>query len=115
MCLRDSPRSFGPGAGRPVDLGEDLQALAALALERLAEHRLGLGLRVDVGGVEGRDADLERLVHAGGGLLGLDLAAVGEPVAVADLADLEAAAAQTSELHAPTLGVVATAVATGRG
>ena len=25
MCLRDRPRLFGPGAGRPVDLGEDLQ------------------------------------------------------------------------------------------
>jgi hypothetical protein len=50
----------GPGAGRPVDLGEDLQRLAPLALERLAEHRLGLGVGVDVGGVEGGDADVER-------------------------------------------------------
>ena len=30
MCLRDRPRSFAPGAGRPVDLGEDLEALAPL-------------------------------------------------------------------------------------
>ena len=73
-------------AGRPVHLGEDLEALAPGALERLAEDRLGLGLRVHVSGVERRDADVERLVHARGGLLGLHLRAVRQPVAVADLA-----------------------------
>jgi hypothetical protein len=52
-------------AGRPVDLGEDLQALAPLALERLAEHGLGLGVGVDVGGVEGADAVVEcQAAHA---------------------------------------------------
>jgi hypothetical protein len=46
--------------GRPVDLGEDLQALAPLALERLAQDALGLGAGIDVSGVEGGDADVQR-------------------------------------------------------
>ena len=99
MCLRDRPRSLRPGPGRPVDLGEDLQALAALARQRPAEHRLGLGAGVDVGGVEGGDAHVEGGPHAGVRGVLLDLAAVGEPVAVGDLGDLEAAAAEASCLH----------------
>ena len=55
MCLRDSPTSLCPWSDRPEDLGEDLQRLPPLALERLAQHRLGLGVGVNVGGVEGGD------------------------------------------------------------
>ena len=90
----------GPaGAGRPVDLGEDLQRLAPLAGQGLAEHRLGRGVGVDVGGVEGRDAVVEGRAHAGERGVLLDLRAVGEPVAVGDLADLETAGAEVACLH----------------
>ena len=100
MCLRDRPVSLWPaGAGRPVDLGEDLQRLAALALERLAEHRLGLGVGVDVGGVERGDARVEGRPYACRRRVVLDLGAVREPVAVDDFADLEAAVAEVSEVH----------------
>ena len=75
MCLRDRPWSFGPtGAGRPEDLGEDLQPVAALARQRLAEHALGQRVGVHVGGVERRDALVERLPHAGERGVLLDLA-----------------------------------------
>jgi hypothetical protein len=89
-----------PGAGRPVDLREDLQPFAALALERAAEHRLGAGARVHVGGVEGGDAHVEGGPHARERGLLLDLGAVGDPVAVRDLADEHAGTAKVTELHA---------------
>ena len=88
------------GAGRPVDLGEDLQPLAALALQRPAEDRLGPGAGVDVGGVEGGDAEVEGGADAGGGGVLLDLGAVGDPVAVRDLADEQAGPAEMTKLHA---------------
>src|SRR3712207_8847692 len=44
----------------PEDLREDLQGLPPLALQGLAQHRLGGGVRVDVGGVEGGDAGVQR-------------------------------------------------------
>ena len=100
-------------AGRPVDLGEDLEALAALALQRLAQHLLGAGRGVDVGGVEGGDAGVERGVHARDRGVLLDLGPVGDPVAVGDLADLEAGAAEEPMLHASTL-CASTTGATGR-
>src|SRR5439155_5732108 len=90
-------------AGRPVDLGEDLQALPALPLQRPAEHRLRARTGVHVGRVERGDAQVEGGPHAGGGGVLLDLRAVGDPVAVRDLADHQARAAQVSELHGPTL------------
>ena len=76
-------------AGGPVDLGEDLDRLATLALERLAENGLCRGVRVDVGSVEGRDAVVERRSHTRFRDVVLHLRAVGEPVAVGDLGDLE--------------------------
>src|SRR5690606_37870584 len=90
-------------AGGPVDLGEDLQALPALALQRLAQDALGLGVGVDVGGVEGRDSLVERGAHALVGHLVLHLGPVGQPVAVGDLADLEPAVAEVPEFHPPSL------------
>lgn len=51
------------GAGREVDLREDLQPLAALTLQRLAEHDLRGRVGVGVGGVEGGDAGVEGGMH----------------------------------------------------
>jgi hypothetical protein len=47
-------------AGRPVDLREDLDGLAAHAVQCPAEHCLGGRARVDVRGVEGGDSLVER-------------------------------------------------------
>src|SRR4029078_7302302 len=88
---------------RPVDLGEDLQRLTTLALQGLAEHRLGLRVRVDVRGVERADALVERRADALRRDVVLDLGAVGEPVAVGDLGDLEARVAEVAEFHASPL------------
>ncbi|OEI69201.1 hypothetical protein Cus16_1038 [Curtobacterium sp. ER1/6] len=85
--------------GRPVDLREDLERLAALGLERLAEDGLGGGVGVRVGGVERGDARVERCPHALGGDVVLDLRAVRQPVAVGDLGDLESGVAQVPEFH----------------
>jgi hypothetical protein len=84
------------GTGRPVDLREDLDALAALARQCLAEDRLRGCRGVDVSRVEGRDAVVEGSAYARLRGVSLDLAAVGDPVAVDELADLEAAVAQAS-------------------
>ena len=64
-----------------------------------AEHLLGPPARVGVGGVERRDAVVKRGMDAIGGGLLLDLIAVGDPVAVGDLADHQAAAAKVSVFH----------------
>src|SRR5690606_23096214 len=87
------------GAGGPVDLREDLQPLAALPLERASEDLLGARARVDVRGVEGGDPGVEGRAHARVRRVLLDLGAVGEPVAVGDLADLQTTPAELSELH----------------
>src|SRR3954451_5382386 len=98
--LARQPAVVRAGPGRPEHLGEDLETLPPFALQRATEHRLGLGAGVDVSGVEGSDAVVEGGAHAGEGLLLLDLAAVGEPVAVGDLADEKTAATKVSMLHA---------------
>src|SRR5699024_11730112 len=85
--------------GGKVDRGEALERLAPLALQRLAEDDLGGGVGVGVGGVEGRDAGVQGGAHAGPGAVVLDLGGVGEPVAVDDLADLEAGAAEVTACH----------------
>jgi hypothetical protein len=90
-------------AGRPVDLREDLERLAALAGERSAEHRLGARVRVGVGRVEGRDARVERGADALRRDVVLDLGRVRQPVAVGDLRDLETAVSEVSEFHGLTL------------
>ena len=95
---------------RPVDLGEDLEPVAALTPEGAAEDFLRLATRVDVGGVEGGDAAVERCANTGRGLVLLDLAAVRQSVAVGDLTDDQAAAAEVSEFHAND----PTSTATGR-
>ena len=65
MCLRDSPTSLGPfgpvGQYTLVKISSDCPALA---LQRLAQHRLGRGVRVGVGGVEGRDPGIQGGPHA---------------------------------------------------
>src|SRR5665648_629095 len=62
------------------DLGEDLQALTSLALQRLPEEGLGFGSCVGVGGVERGDADIERLSHTRERLILFDLRPVRQPV-----------------------------------
>src|ERR1700729_4233854 len=88
------------GAGRPVELAEDLDRLAAHATQRPAEHLLGLGARVGVRRVEAGDAFIERRGHARAGGLLFDLGTMGDPVAVGDLADLQPAAAEVTVFHA---------------
>src|SRR5690606_14618957 len=60
------------------------------------EDLLGLRVRVDVCGVERRDAGVERRVDARRRDVVLDLGAVGEPVAVGDLGDLETRVAEVA-------------------
>ena len=89
----------GPGAGRPEHLGADLDRLAPDPLQRPAHDRLGAGPGVHVGRVEGGDALVQRGRDARRGRFLLYLRPVGDPVAVSDLADFEAAAAQMTMLH----------------
>src|SRR5262249_34116350 len=86
-------------ADRPVGLGEDLERLAAHSVQGPAEHLLGPGPRVDVRGVKGRDALIERRGHARGRRRLLDLRAVCDPVAVGDRTDLQPAAAEMTIFH----------------
>jgi len=97
--LAGEPSVVVSGTGRPVDLREHLERFTPLPGERAAEHRLGTGAGIDVSGVEGRDARVEGGTHAGVGGVLLDLAAVGEPVAVGDLGDGQAGTAESSEFH----------------
>ncbi len=99
--LAGEPVVVVSGAGRPEHLREDLEPLATLPLERPTEDRLGPGAGIDVGGVEGGDALVEGLAHACEGSVLLDLGAVGEPVAVRDGRDLQAAVAEVANLHGP--------------
>jgi hypothetical protein len=66
----------------------------------VTEHGLGFGLRVDVSGVERRDANIECRTHTRCRLFFFDLAAVRQPVAVGECTDFEAAAAEMTKLHA---------------
>ena len=100
MCLRDRPRSFGPGACRPVDLREHLDGLAPQPVEGPPEDLLGARTRVHVGGVEGGYSLVERGFDAGLCGVLLDLRPVGDPVPVGDLTDHQATAAQMTMLHA---------------
>src|SRR5699024_7655109 len=63
------------------------------------EDFLGLAVRVGVGGVESGDAGVQGCAHACLGSVFLYLGAVGDPVAVGDLADHETAVAQMSKFH----------------
>src|SRR5450631_811741 len=86
-------------AGRPVHLRAELIRLAAAARERITQDGLRSCSGVDVGGVERRDAGVERGSNTTRRGLRLDLRSVGDPVAVRDLADDEAALAEVSEFH----------------
>ena len=77
------------GADGPVDLGEDFQGLAAPTGQRAPQNLLGDRVGVDIGGVEARDSQVEGRVNAFDGRTRLHLGAVGEPVAVSDLGDLQ--------------------------
>ena len=104
--LAREPDLVGALPHRPVDLGEDLEPGAGLTLQRPSEDLLGATACVDVGGVERRDAAVESRVHAGLRGVLLDLAAVGDPVAVGQLADLEPTATEKAVIHALTLARV---------
>ena len=86
-------------ARRPEHLGADLQAFSALSGERRAHDRFGPGPRIDIGGIEGGDALVERLVDGGNRSVIVDLGAVGDPVAVRDGRDLQARSAQVAMFH----------------
>ena len=64
MCLRPSPRPFSPGIVWPKHLGREdvLLAREELAQDPARQH-LALAAVVDVGGVEERDAAVERATH----------------------------------------------------
>ena len=91
----------GVRAGRPVDLGEDLDGVARHPLEGPAEHRLRLPQRVDVCGVERGDPHVEGGLHARPSGLLLNLAPVRDPVAVREGGDEHARAAEVAVVHAP--------------
>ena len=99
MCLRDRPRSFGPGpVGQKtlVQISSDSRRTPCRALPSTAS---ALVPAYDVRGVEGGDAFVERRGDAGERRVLLDLGAVGDPVPVSDLADFQAAAAEMTMLH----------------
>ena len=81
------------GTDGPVDLGEDLQGLAAPTGQRAPQNLLGGRVGVGVGGVEGGDARVEGRADAGLCGVVFDLRPVGQPVAVGDCGNLQAAAA----------------------
>jgi hypothetical protein len=87
------------GPGRAEHLGEDLQRFTPFTLERLAEHGLGLGVGVHVGGVERRYAGVQGRAHTLCGDVVFHLRAVREPVAIGDLRDLETGGAEVAEVH----------------
>jgi hypothetical protein len=76
-------------ADGPVDLGEDLQGLAAPAGQCPPQNLLGGRVGVDVRGVEARDSQVQGRVNALDGGIRLHLGAVSEPVAVGDLGDFQ--------------------------
>ena len=99
MCLRDRPRSFGPGPVGQKTLVKISSDSRRTPVQRPAQHRLGPGPGVDVRGVERGDALVERGGDARHGRVLLDLRSVGDPVAVGDLADFQAAAAEMTMFH----------------
>jgi hypothetical protein len=82
-----------------VDLGKDLQSIAAFPSKSIPEDALRSAVGVHVGGVEGRDTDVERGADARSRLLCFKLRTVRDPVAVADGGYLKAAVPQMPELH----------------
>src|SRR4051812_39404782 len=97
--LAREPTVVGSIAHRPVQLRKDLQPLASLALERTPHYLLRAPARVGVRGVKRRDAALQRRANAGLGGLIADLAAVRHPIAIGQLADLEAATTKNAVVH----------------
>ena len=100
-CLRDRPRSFGPGPTGQytlVQISRPSRRWPARARPSTASARRA---GVDVGGVEGGDALVQGRLHAGQGGVLFDLVAVGQPVAVRDLRDLQAAASRDGDAPSP--------------
>src|ERR1019366_8238790 len=95
------------GSGGPKDFGEDLQGLAAFALQRVAEDVLGHGVGVYVSRVERTDPGVQGCAYALGRHVVLHLRTVGEPVTVRDLRDLQTALAEVSIFHTAMLPAVA--------
>ena len=101
MCLRDSPLLLGLGPVRQYTLVKISMESRAVPLSARPSTDSAMPEGVDVGRVEGRDAVLERGLHAGEGGVLLDLAAVGDPVAVREGGDVHARAAEVSIVHGP--------------
>jgi hypothetical protein len=78
---------------------EDVRVARAVG-EHFAQKLFRAAARVDVGGVDEVDPDLERLRDASFGLIAWDAATVGQPRAEADLRDLELARAEPAVAHA---------------
>ena len=87
-------------AHREVDLGRERERVARVAGEDLAPGALGRAAAVHVGGVEERDAGVERRARARLGLLAADAARVGQPRAERDDRDLEFRVAELTMFHA---------------
>jgi hypothetical protein len=87
-------------AHRKVDLGGERVRVARVAGEDLAPSGLGRAAAVDVGGVEERDAGVERRARARLRLLAPDAARVRQPRAERDDRDADVRVAERSMLHA---------------
>ena len=92
-------RRGGRGRPRSAGLGRDQQLVARdQVLQQRADHRLGVAVAVDVGGVEQRAAGVEEGVELRGGVVGVGVPAPGHG-AEGEPGDHQPAAAERSLLH----------------
>ncbi len=108
MCLRERPRLFGFGPVGQKTLVKISIESRLTPLECPSEHLLGAADPVDVGGVEGGHARVERRVHALDRRVVSDLARMGDPVPVRDRRDHHAAASKMPMLHGAASYLAAT-------
>ena len=87
------------GSDGEVDLGEDLERFATLALQRVTEDRFRSPVGVDIGGIECGDACIESRTHALGRDVVLHLRTMGQPIAVRDLRNLQSTVSEVSVSH----------------
>jgi len=97
--LAGQPAVILARAGRPIDLGEDLQALPTLPEECPPQHLLRARGGIDIRCIKRRDAFLQRRVNTCDRRLFLYLRTVGDPVSIGDLTDHQPAAAKMSIVH----------------
>lgn len=80
-------------------LGRDHHRIATNSGQRRAENLLGTAVRINIGRVEHGDADIERRRDAVRSSRGISVTAMGQPVAVSNGADPQAANADRAVLH----------------